>query len=165
MIAENITHIIFDWGDTLMKDFPEKKGPMASWDTVEVIEGVFPVLQFASSHFTLAVATNAGISDTELLKKALNRGGIEQYFSFFFTSKELGYSKPDIRFFHEICNKMKTTPAQCIFVGNDYLKDIKGAKSSGMTTLFYNTTSLNDDVPFADFIISYFQQIIEILQQ
>ncbi len=31
--------ILFDWGDTLMRVFPEYDGPMYAWPRVEAVEG------------------------------------------------------------------------------------------------------------------------------
>ena len=32
--------ILFDWGDTLMRVFPEFEGPMFTWPRVEVVSGI-----------------------------------------------------------------------------------------------------------------------------
>ena len=36
--------ILFDWGDTVMRDYPAITIPMVQWKKVEVIDGVADVL-------------------------------------------------------------------------------------------------------------------------
>ena len=35
--------VLFDWGDTVMRDYPERITPMMEWETVEVIDGIAEV--------------------------------------------------------------------------------------------------------------------------
>jgi len=35
-----IRALIFDWGDTVMRVFPEFSGPMAHWPRVEAVHGI-----------------------------------------------------------------------------------------------------------------------------
>lgn len=156
--------IIFDWGDTLMRDFPEKHGPMCDWDVIEVMEGVPETLNELSKIFTLVVATNAGVSDTNLMRQALKRGNIEHFFTHFFSSKDLGYSKPDVRFFLSICQHTGVNPQDCIFIGNDYYKDIVGAANAGMYPIFFNHARWQGEAPAAKHIIQDISEVIPIVQ-
>ncbi len=152
---KRIRCIIFDWGDTIMRDFPEKEGPMYTWEHVEYIPGAAEILPFLSqSRRKMVIATNAGASDTEAMIKALQRLGADQYFHEFFSSKDLRYEKPEPRFFRSISNTMMMKPEECIMIGNSYEKDIVGAKKSGMATIFFNENDLQGDFPLADFIIT-----------
>ena len=36
--------VLFDWGDTVMRDHPEITVPMVEWESIEVIEGIADVL-------------------------------------------------------------------------------------------------------------------------
>ena len=162
---KQLTHIVFDWGDTLMRYFPEKPGAMAHWDYIEVLDGVEKTLVKLSRKYCLAVATNAGVSDTSLMRFALKRGGIESYFSHFFSSKDLGYAKPDMRFFQNICIQMNVRSNHCLFVGNDYKKDIEGAAKSGMKTIFFNHANLIGDFSLANEIVDSFEVIPEAINR
>lgn len=144
--------IIFDWGDTLMKDFPEFEGAMVNWPRVEAIPGARDALERLCGRFICAVASNAGFSDGELMAQALDRVGMRQYFRHFFTSKELGTEKPDPRFFREILRRMDMLPQECIMVGNTYEKDIAPAKAVGMRTVWLSD-STEGEWPSADVII------------
>ena len=163
MKTSNIKAIIFDWGDTLMKDFPEYNGPMVNWPKVAVMPGVHETLERLHREYILCAASNAGDSDAKLMGEALARGGIRRFFRYLFTSKELGYSKPDVKFFEEITKRIKYRPEECLMVGNDYKNDIVPAKSAGMKTLLISNRDLISEFPDADKVGSSIQDISEIL--
>ena len=147
----DIKAIIFDWGDTLMKDFPFE-GAMVSWPHVEAVPGTKDALERLQERFVCAVASNAGVSDGELMAQALDRVGMRQYFRYFFTSKELGIEKPDPEFFREILRRMEIQPGECIMVGNSYEKDIAPARIVGMRTIWLSD-STEGEWPCSDIII------------
>ncbi|OIP03815.1 MAG: hypothetical protein AUJ97_03815 [Bacteroidetes bacterium CG2_30_32_10] len=155
--------IIFDWGDTLMRDFKQYSGPMAYWEKVELIEGAEHLLKSLSQNYVLCVATNAGDSDTSLMIKALERGNIHHYFKYFFSSKDLGYSKPNPLFFKTIASYMNFAPQECMMIGNDYNKDIEGALSIGMKAIHFNETQSIVNNSKADYTVFKLKEIISIL--
>jgi putative hydrolase of the HAD superfamily len=148
-----------------MRDFTEYPGPMFYWEKIEVIEGVESLLKSLQQNYILCVATNAGDSDTSLMMKALERGNIKQYFRYFFSSKDLGYTKPDPMFFKTIADKMKVTPQECLMIGNDYIKDIEGALSAGMKTIHFDEAKNNLSNSKADFTIHKIDEIIKVLEK
>ena len=158
-----IKAIIFDWGNTVMRDFPECKGPMAEWEHVEWIPFAEDALKVLHQKYICCIASNAGYSDTNAMRKALERVGADKYFLFFFTSKDLGYEKPDKRFFLKIAESIHVDPQQCLMIGNDYKKDICGAKAVGMITVFFNEKRISGKFPDADNIILSMQELIEIV--
>ena len=147
-----IRAIIFDWGDTLMRDFPYD-GAMVDWPRVEAIPGAKQALKCLYQRFVCAVASNAGLSDGELMAQALDRVGMRRFFRHFFTSKELGREKPAPEFFREILRRMDVHPQECIMVGNSYEKDIAPAKAVGMRTVWLSEDGAEGDHPCADVII------------
>lgn len=160
---KNIKHIVFDWGDTLMRDFPEKPGPMCDWDYIELLPGVQKVLEELKLHYPLTVATNAGVSDTALMRKALLRGGIEHFFSNYFSSKDLGVSKPDPEFFRQVCIHAGFSTSESLLIGNDYQKDIVGAHSAGMQTILFNHAGADGTFEIAGKVISQLEELLTIL--
>jgi putative hydrolase of the HAD superfamily len=149
-----IKAIIFDWRDTVMRDFPEYQGPMADWPRVEMVDGVDKALNSLSKQYICCLASNANNSNAELVGKALERVNLRQYFRFLFTSNELGVKKPDPGFFREILKSLELKPEQCVAVGNDYQKDIVPAKSSGMRTVWFAVYPGTIPAPAADFTIA-----------
>ena len=157
--------IIFDWGDTLMRDHPDIPGPMASWPTVELIPGAAEALAALDPFLICCVASNAGASDAELMGQALDRVGIRTYFHHLYTSKELGAAKPEPRFFTEIASRLGVTPAECVIVGNDYAKDIAGAKAVGMRTVWLKGDEAQPaEAPHADVIIRSMAELPNVIR-
>lgn len=148
-----LKNIIFDWGDTVMRDYPEMDGPMYLWPHVEVIPYIVNALVALKGKYKLIIATNAGFSDTEAMISALERVNVHHFFEGFFSSKELGVKKPDPNFFSEVCLRSSLLPSETVFVGNDYEKDMIGAKNAGLKTIFFNKNKTECDFPAADLII------------
>jgi len=155
--------LLFDWGNTLMRDFPDKEGPMCYWDEIALIDGVDVFLNYCYEKYTLAVATNAGCSDTQLMIKALQRGGVDKYFSYFFSSKELGAEKPNPLFFKLIEEKLNRQASSMIVIGNDCIKDIQPSKSVGFNTFFFNENKIPGTYPDADLVFSSFNELYNVL--
>jgi len=149
-----IKALIFDWGDTIMRDFPEKEGPMYLWDHVEWIPGAEKALKQLQDKFIMVAATNAGQSDTQAMIKALKRVGATRYLRYFFSSKDLGYEKPDVRFFYTITIHIGILPSECVMIGNLYEKDIIGARQCGMSTILFNEMNIEGSFPLADKVIA-----------
>jgi FMN phosphatase YigB (HAD superfamily) len=105
--------VIFDWGDTMMRDFPQFRGPMVLWPQVEVMEGIAESLPEIHRRFSICIASNAGDSDAMLMAQALERVELRSYFDFLYTSKELGCAKPNPKFFEEIVNRIAWAGTMC----------------------------------------------------
>jgi len=158
---KNITHLLFDWGDTLMADDATQTGAMAYWSEVRVCGGVLELMPQLSKKYICAVVTNAADSDGELMKKAFERVNLAQYFTFFLTSKELGAKKPESDFFIKAAEIISAKPHSCIMIGNSYSSDICGAKEAGMTTTLI--TSETGDFPLADYVTDNFGNLKNLL--
>ncbi|PER78621.1 HAD family hydrolase [Priestia megaterium] len=158
-----IKAIVFDWGDTLMKDFSEYEGPMADWEHVEIIDGVRKSLHLISQSYICCVASNAWASNSALMGIALKRVDIQQYFQYLFTSRELVFSKPSLEFFNKIVQTLGFTPQECIMVGNDYDKDIIPAKKIGMQTILFSQVSKDENFNYANYVTNSMGNLHEII--
>ncbi len=86
--------------------------------------------------------------------QALARVGIKDYFIHLITSRELGYNKPDLNFFHNMLKELQVQPEETVMVGNDYAKDIIPAKTVGIRTVFFNKNETDQsDFSSADMVI------------
>jgi HAD superfamily hydrolase (TIGR01509 family) len=128
--------VVWDWGDTLMRDIPGQVGPMVNRDQVEAMPGALSAVQSLSGLPVRCVATNAMESDGIQVAAALDRVGLRPFLAQFFTSGELQFSKPDPEFFAEVARRLGVPPMAILAVGNDYKKDIVPAKAVGMRTVF-----------------------------
>lgn len=130
--------LVFDWGDTLMKVFPQYDGPMADWPEVADVEGVVEALEKLLGRYPMVLATNAAASKTEQVWKALRRVGLGEYFRAVFTMHELGGKKPELRFFRALESVLDQPAHHMVMVGDDFRVDITGAKAAGWRTIWYN---------------------------
>lgn len=160
---KQVKALIFDWGGTLMRDFPGYGGPMVKWPKVEAITGVAGLMTAVQNNHLCCVASNAGDSDAGLMSAALGRVDLKKYFHYFFTSKELGYKKPDPGFFTEISTRLGVLASDCLAIGNDYLKDIVPAKDCGMKTALYMEKLVSGQFPKADIILLSMAELLNYL--
>ena len=155
--------LLFDWGNTIMVDFGFP-GPMFTWEKAAWVDGAEDALKKLAGH-TLCIATNAGSSDSEAVKKGLAMVGADKYFTFIFSSWDIGFVKPDPRFFGFVTDALKTHPSDCIMIGDNYKKDITGAKTAGMKTILFNPSNLEGPFPDADAVIVEMQNLPKIIEK
>lgn len=133
--------ILFDWGDTVMRDHPEIIIPMVEWESVEVIDGVANVLAYLhASGRRIVLATSAAISDEAQIRGALRRGGLDGYFSHIYCFKNTSLPK-DEPFYRHILNDLGTAASETLMVGDGFEKDIQIPNRLGMFGVWFNPTS------------------------
>ena len=133
--------ILFDWGDTVMRDYPERTTPMVEWETVEVIEGVTDVLAYLhSSGRRIILATSAAISDESQIRGALSRGGLDSYFSQIYCFKNTQLPKGE-EFYRYILNDLGVSISDVLMVGDGFEKDIQIPNTLGIFAVWFNPKS------------------------
>ena len=140
-IARESRCVLFDWGDTLMRDFPDFTGPMAAWTHVEAIPNVRQVLVELQPQWTLALATNSIDSDEVAIWKALARVGLHSLLDEVFCFRTIGHSKPSPEFFDYIVKDLRMDRRRMIMVGDGFEKDVLGANYSGIRGVWFNESS------------------------
>jgi putative hydrolase of the HAD superfamily len=96
----------------------------ASW---RLFDDVLPVLE-ALADRPLGVITNG--TDVQQRSK-LERFGIADRFAVVLTSEAAGVGKPDPRIFAHAAARVNTPPDRCVHVGDDWSRDVEGARSAG----------------------------------
>jgi putative hydrolase of the HAD superfamily len=137
-VSSPITTLVFDWGDTLMMDNPQCTGSMADWPQVAAVPGIHQTLAQLSSQFSLAVATNAGVSTAQKVRQALKRVELDHYFDQIFTSRDLDAAKPHLDYFRAIESKLAATPSELVMIGDGYLNDVLGPCHAGWRAIWFN---------------------------
>jgi putative hydrolase of the HAD superfamily len=130
--------ILFDWGDTLMRVFPQYSGAMVDWPYVKPIDYAADVLADLHRHALLAVATNAKDSDEAQIWGALERASLAEYLDFVFCFHTIGHLKPSLEFYASILNQLKLPAEQVIMVGDEWNADILGADQAGLRAVWLN---------------------------
>ena len=73
-----------------------------------------------------------------LQRSRLERAGILHYFEDTFISMDIGYDKPDIRFYQEALRRAGLKSGEVLMIGDSMTTDIEGAKNAGMDALFFD---------------------------
>lgn len=132
------TVLVFDWGDTVMENFPQYSGRMVDWPETAPVEGIAAALETLKPRYRLLMATNALDSDASQVRAALSRVGLDGYFEVVFTGHEISGRKPDLGFFRSIERLTGERPENLVMVGDSYQNDILGARQAGWFALWYN---------------------------
>lgn len=133
--------ILFDWGDTVMRDNPFMTAPMVEWETVEVVEGIADVLaHLHASGRRIVLATSAEISDESQIRGALARGGLDQYFSHIYCFKNTNLQKGEA-FYRHILSDLNIPASDALMVGDHFEKDVQVPNSLGIFAVWFNPGS------------------------
>ena len=133
--------VLFDWGDTVMRDDPAMTAPMVEWEIIEVIEGIGEVLAYLhSSGRRIVLATSAAISDEGQIRGALARGGLDTYFSKIYCFKNTNLPKGEA-FYRHILSDLNIPASEALMVGDGFEKDVQIPNSLGMFAVWFNPRS------------------------
>ncbi|MCH7338244.1 HAD family hydrolase [Acinetobacter higginsii] len=88
--------------------------------------------------------------------------GLTEYFSSMIVSEAVGLRKPDPAIFLLSCQQLGVHPKDCIFVGDNELADIQGAKSVGMKTIFFHPNPAISSA-IADANFHHYEKLMTIL--
>ena len=137
--AKPLKTLVFDWGDTLMIDFPHYSGPMVTWPEVAAVEGILSALAALHKTCTILVATNAVESDLAQVRGALDRAGIGRYVSAIYSPRNLGVSKLELHaFYRRLEQAAGLDRDETAMIGDNFRYDVLGAHQAGWAAIWYN---------------------------
>ena len=99
------------------------------------IDSVYEMLGRLSEKYSIYVITN-GL--TSVQESRFKRSRIRERVKDVFISEDVGYAKPDKRYFDSVLEKIGATSDDCIVVGDSLSSDIDGAINSGIDCIWYN---------------------------
>ena len=129
---------LFDWGDTIMKDFPNETGAMHTWHRVEAMPNAEEMLKELSQQADCYLATNAKDSNKADITKALQRVNLDKYFKDIYCYREIGFFKPSKEYFDSIIEKLNIQKSEAIMIGDNLNADIRGAEDYGIESVLYD---------------------------
>lgn len=158
--------VLFDWGDTVMKDDPASSVPMVEWETVETVQGIETVLAYLqSSGRRMILATSASISDEAQICAALARVGLDHYFARIFCFKNTGLPK-GAAFYRHVLGELSIPASDALMVGDSFEKDVLDSNSVGIFAVWFNPRSdevqssgLNVTVQSMEELLSFFRSL------
>lgn len=133
--------VLFDWGNTVMRNFPAFSGPMHDWPEVEELPGVRAALQSLRPSFGIALATNAEDSDEIGIRKALDRCDLSSLFDIVFCYRRIGHRKPESAFYRAVVESLAIDPSDIYMVGDSLEGDVLAANAAGIPAVWFNPGS------------------------
>ncbi len=137
---------LFDWGDTLMVDFPNIIGKMCDWEIVEAVFGAKEALAVLSKHAKIYIATGAADSTELEIKQAFERVGLSHFISGYFCKANLGISKGSPEFLESILVKLNMPAVNVAMVGDTFEKDIKPAIAVGIQPIWFTPNNTENSI-------------------
>lgn len=146
----------------------------AAWgETHSLVPGTIETLQgLKKKGYRLYAASN---SFGALQRRRMERAGLLPLFDDLFISMDIGYDKPDIRFFEHALKSINNNPHEkqksympihpheVLMVGDSMTTDILGAKAAGWKTCFFNRRPAeNPSLEVADYTIHSLTELLEI---
>ena len=138
------TAYLFDWGDTLMVDFPNQQGQMRYWPKLEVVKGAEAALQSLSVHSKVYIATNAVDSSEADVLAVFERVGLDHYIEGYFCKENIGFSKSNHAFYLKISESLGLEPKAITMIGDSFQNDVLSAQKAGLNTIWFNQSESRD---------------------
>ena len=116
---------------------PFKHAFRAAWGkTHTLVPGAKEMLEHLKTKgYRLFAASN---SFGHLQRSRLEQAGILPYFEDTYISMDIGYDKPDIRFYQEALRRCGLQPHEVLMIGDSMTTDVIGAQKAGMDALFFD---------------------------
>ena len=116
---------------------PFKHAFRAAWGkTHTLVPGAKEMLEnLQAKGYRLFAASN---SIGHLQRSRLEKDGILKYFEDTYISMDIGYDKPDIRFYQEALRRCGLQAKEVLMIGDSMTTDVIGAQKAGMDALFFD---------------------------
>ena len=124
-------NIITDCAKEFNKEYQVRLG-----DTICFCDNSYELLKSLKGRVKQYAVTNG----TKIAQdKKLSKSGLIEVFDDIFISEEVGYEKPDVRFFEHVWAKIGAyRPDEVMIVGDSLTSDMKGGNNAGIVCCWYN---------------------------
>lgn len=106
-----------------------------------LIPNAINFLKIASSKYRICIITN-GVKSVQ--ESRLSQSDILKYIDKVYISEEIGYNKPDKRFFEYVLDDLNVNNKECIVIGDSISSDIEGAINSNIDYILFDKDNRND---------------------
>ncbi len=105
------------------------------------LSGALEFLKEAKKHFKIYAVTNGR---TNVQRRRLQKSGLDKILDGVYISDEIGYHKPDKKFFEYVLNDLKIkNKEEVIVLGDSLTSDIQGAINSGLDYVWFDLNNTN----------------------
>lgn len=121
---------------------PFKHAFRAAWGmTHTLVPGAKETLErLHNKGYRLFAASN---SFGHLQRSRLERAGVLHLFEDTYISIDIGYDKPDVRFYEEALRRCGLQANEVLMIGDSMTTDIIGARAAGLDALYFDRATMN----------------------
>ena len=136
-------------------------------DTLELREGAKKLLKQAGQHCKVGLISN--FTYAPVIYKSLRKLGIDTLFNAVVVSEENGWRKPSPKIFQDALNRLGVQANEAVYIGDSPLEDIKGAKETGLKTVFvesqfYTLKEVLENQQKPDYTTNNLEMVLKILK-
>ncbi len=102
-------------------------------DIIELADHILPLLSDLGKNYRLALLSNFPCARS--IRDGIEKLGMTSHFDAIVISGEIGWVKPDPRPYQSLLDQLDEKPEDCIYVGDNWLADVQGAKGMGMKAI------------------------------
>lgn len=105
------------------------------------------IIELSKRGYVLGIIANT-ITETEI-PDYLEEYGLTEYFKTVVLSSKVGIRKPNPEIYWEAARRMEVEPAQCVYVGDNPVRDVEGTRAAGygMMILILEPETLKKEPP------------------
>ena len=101
---------------------------------VELPDGVLSLLNKLRQQYRLGFLSNYPCSRS--IRDSIVKIGLSDMFEAVVISGDVGYVKPHAKPFETMLSQLHLFPSECVYIGDNWLADVQGAKRIGMGAIF-----------------------------
>lgn len=126
---------------------------------VSFYEDVFPVIQKLRGQYRLGSISNGNAS--------AGLTALDDYFDFYINAADVMARKPSRIIYQAFCDNLEVQPEHCLYVGDDPVYDVVGARDAGMQTIWVNRENSRwpDELQPAQAEINNLYQLLELVHE
>jgi HAD superfamily hydrolase (TIGR01549 family) len=129
-------------------------------DGIYIYPDAMKVMDALGEKYKLTMITNGA---SKWQREKIEKLSIGGYFDEILVSGELGHHKPSPVIFQEMTQRTGVNSSEIIYIGNDYIKDIHGAKSSGWRTAWVKRTDEVRDETVPNYTINELSELLDLI--
>ena len=126
-------------------------------------ENTIPVLKELKEKYILGIVSLLMYSPP--LQKFLDKHNMLDFFDVIVTSADVGYRKPHPKIFLAALEKICVKPLEAVFIGDDPIRDVLGAKNVGMKTILIQLEEKKSYRVKPDKIITELKQLPKVIEE
>lgn len=131
-------------------------------ETAISVPGAKQMIVSLAKKYVLCTASN-GPYEQQIHR--LRLAGFDTYFKMHFISEDIGFSKPDVRFFEEAFHRMQTDETllfakdEILMLGDSLTSDMQGGRNAGIHTCYFTREKKHTKPLDADIVVDCLQDV------